>query len=605
MAGTTYEYIINLRDKMSGVLRKTGTAGAETLNRLTQQQEKLNASTKRSEGMFSSLGGTLAKLGMGFSAFRIGKTIFSAGADIEQTRVSFEVLLGSLEKGNDLIAKIRDYGATSPYESKGLQDNAKMMLGFGVAAEKVMPTMKMLGDVAMGNQEKMNALTLAFSQVSSAGKLQGQDLLQMINAGFNPLSMMADDLSKKLGITQVAAMQNLRKEMEKGNITAQMMEATFIKATSEGGRFFNMAEKQGQTLNGRFSTLKDNIAMMWTEFGESANGGFKKAVEKLITLTDYVRAHVADIVSFFSKVFTVIGNVFSAIYKVVTWWFEALNKGNPIVILFTAVMTGALVALAAYNVYMTTMAAVTKVWTAVQAAFNAVMTMNPVYLIISGIVALIAAIGYVIYKTDGWGKTWNNVMQYIKHSFEQAGAFLNLKWLQVQNTFLSGFELIQKGWYKLQSLWDKDAANAGLSALNGQGNARAEAILSAKGKVSELASARKQMKVMELSWNNKTIGDMVGGIKESLGLNTPAMAGAGSAGTTGLGATDSTIDGLSTGIADGGNRPTNITINLHNLVESLNITSSTIKEGANEIETQVREALLRVLNSANGVAYGN
>lgn len=607
MAGsTTYQYILSLQDKMSGVLRSVGAAGSSTFQRMQAQQAALQNSTQKTGGMLGGLAGTIAKLGLGFSAFQLGKKIFNAGADIEQTRVAFEVLLGSVEKGNALILKIRDYAVASPYESKALQANAKMMLGYNIAGDKVMGTMKMLGDIAMGNEEKMSSLTLAYSQAMSAGKLNGQDLLQMISAGYNPLSQMAADMSKQTGMSQANAMLSLRKQMEAGKISAAMLEAAFKKATSQGGRFYQMAEKQGRTLNGRFSTLKDNIGIIFTDLGEKANNGFSRAVEKLITMTEYVRAHMTEIIAALTKVFKAVYSIFRGAYDSLNWFFSALNRGNPIIIGFTAILVGATVALAAFKIYSLGVIAIIKIATAVQAAYNAVMAMNPIYLIIAAIVALIAAIAFVIYKTDGWGKTWSNTMDYIKLTFNQAGAWLELKWLQISDTFMSGFELIQKGWYKLQSLWDSDAANKGLSTLQDQSNARAEAILAAKNKVDAMAGARKQMKVMELTWNNKTLKDLVTGMKENLGLpGTTAAAGSGMAGAgSTLGGTDATISDLGTGIADGGNRPTNITINLKSLVESLNITSQNLKEGANEIESQVREALLRVLNSANGVAYG-
>ena len=81
------------------------------------------------------------------------------------------------------------------------------MLGFGIAQEKVMPTLSAIGDLAMGNKDKMSSLTLAYSQMSSTGKLMGQDLLQMINAGFNPLNEISKNTGKSIGV--------LKKEMEK------------------------------------------------------------------------------------------------------------------------------------------------------------------------------------------------------------------------------------------------------------------------------------------------------------------------------------------------------------------------------------------------------
>src|SRR5690606_25401177 len=96
---------------------------------------------------------------------------------------------------------------------------------------------KAIGDIAMGDANKMNSLTLAYSQMTSTGKLMGQDLLQMINAGFNPLNEISKKTGKSIG--------DLKKEMEQGKISANMVEKAFIGATSEGGQFYMMAEKMG------------------------------------------------------------------------------------------------------------------------------------------------------------------------------------------------------------------------------------------------------------------------------------------------------------------------------------------------------------------------
>ena len=95
---------------------------------------------------------------------------------------------------------------------------------------------------------------------------------------------------------------------------------------------------------------------------------------------------------------------------------------------------------------------------------------------------------------------------------------------------------------------------------------------------------------------------MTAGLKKQLGMDAavPGTTGGLAAGTGG-----NSVDSTSKGISEGGSRPTNINITLGNLVETLTITPANMSEGAAELEQKVREALLRVLNSANGVAYGN
>jgi tape measure domain-containing protein len=179
-----------------------------------------------------------------------GKAIKN-GIQQEMQTTSFEVLLGSADAAKKLVDDIKTYAAKTPFEKAGLGQAAQLMLGYGIAQDKVMPNMKMLGDIAMGDANKLQSLTLAFSQVQSTGRLTGNDLLQMINAGFNPLGTISEQTGKTVG--------ELKKEMEKGAISAQMVEQAFKSATGPGGKFNNMAEKMSQTLGGKLSTLMDSF----------------------------------------------------------------------------------------------------------------------------------------------------------------------------------------------------------------------------------------------------------------------------------------------------------------------------------------------------------
>lgn len=185
----------------------------------------------------------------------------TAYADFEQAEVSFEVLLGSAEKAKQMIEDLRVFGATTPLEFTGLQKNAQLLLNFGTEAERILPTLKMIGDISGGNAQKMDSLTLAFAQMSSTGRLMGQDLLQMINAGFNPLQIISEQTGKSIG--------DLKKEMEQGAISSEMVADAFATATSEGGRFFEMLEKQSEKTAGKLSNFNDNITLIQQSTGEA------------------------------------------------------------------------------------------------------------------------------------------------------------------------------------------------------------------------------------------------------------------------------------------------------------------------------------------------
>jgi tape measure domain-containing protein len=173
---------------------------------------------------------------------------------MEQTLASFQTMLGgSKEKADAMVTTLQKMASTTPFETTELAKGATTLMGFGIEASKVESTLRMLGDVSQGNKERFNSLTLAFAQVQSAGKLTGQDLLQMINAGFNPLQTISDQTGKSLAV--------LKDEMSKGAISADMVTQAFQGATSAGGLFYGAMEKQSKTFEGQMSTLQDAISM--------------------------------------------------------------------------------------------------------------------------------------------------------------------------------------------------------------------------------------------------------------------------------------------------------------------------------------------------------
>lgn len=582
MASTTYQYILDLKDKMSGSLKKAGVEGSKTYDQLQRQQERLNDTAR---GFTSILG----KIGIAFGAFELGKKIITAGADIESTRASFEVLLGSIEKGNEMIAAIKSYGALSPYEAKGLMENAKLMLAFGINQEKVLPTMQMLGDVAMGNQEKMNSLTLAYAQMSATGRLMGQDLLQMINAGFNPLQIMAENVAKTTGVTMPQAMIQLKKAMEDGKISAAMVEGAFRQVTEEGGKFFNMAERQGQTVAGRWSTLIDNINQIFTNFGEQTNSTVGRLIESMIRFVEWVGKNQETLMSLGKAALWVAGTI--AVYRGVMLAQLAITK---LAVFWQAVQ---LVSINVLGDGFLTASVAQKVFAAGQWAINAAMSANPIGLIIAGVAALTAGIIYA-YNKFGWFRgailaSWeaikgfgNIIKEYVVDRIK--GLISGL------GSIAEAIGLLFKG--KFSAAYD--AAKEGAAGIFGI-EAKANAINNAK-KVGEQIGAAYKKGVGEVQAKNTA------GVKNGKAASATAAGtvGAGGAGTAGL-----EIPGVgkdtAKGISEGGSRPTNVNITLGNLVETLNINTTTMKEGTVELEQKVREALLRVLNSANGVAYGN
>ena len=202
--------------------------------------------------------------------------MISVRQSIEQSEAALTSFLGSKEKADQMMESFKQMAATTPIDLETLSSSTQTMLGFGVSAETAGKMMHVLGDISGGNTQKFQSLSLAFSQMSSAGRLMGQDLLQMINAGFNPLTEMSRQTGKSIA--------ELKEEMSKGAISSQQVTEAFISATEEGGRFHGMLKAQSQGLAGSFAKLKGAMNGMYNELGKESEGAIKGAVDLAASL---------------------------------------------------------------------------------------------------------------------------------------------------------------------------------------------------------------------------------------------------------------------------------------------------------------------------------
>lgn len=203
-------------------------------------------------------------------AIQFAKSVVDVRGEIEALNISFETLVGK-DRAKALFSQIRTFAVNTPLLLNDLAKGAQMLLSFDVPAERVMTILKQIGDVSMGDPQKFNSLTLAFSQMFSTGKLMGQDLLQMINAGFNPLTVMAEKTGKTVA--------QLKKEMEGGSISAEMVAKAFADATGEGGKFNGMLEKQSKGIQGLKSNFQGAWDDMLNDLGEKSQGFISSSIQ--------------------------------------------------------------------------------------------------------------------------------------------------------------------------------------------------------------------------------------------------------------------------------------------------------------------------------------
>ncbi|WP_311776993.1 phage tail protein [Trueperella abortisuis] len=196
------------------------------------------------------IGRAIASIGRGMAgALKEG---VEYNARMEQYTTSFTTMLGDQARAQQLVNDLKVEAAKTPFGMEDLASNMQTLLSFGMSLEDAQKHLHEIGDISQGDAVKMESLTLAFAQMSSTGKLTGQDLLQMINAGFNPLEEISRKTGKSIG--------ELKEEMAQGAISADMVADAFASATAEGGRFYGAMEAQSQTFSGQLATMQDGIA---------------------------------------------------------------------------------------------------------------------------------------------------------------------------------------------------------------------------------------------------------------------------------------------------------------------------------------------------------
>lgn len=208
--------------------------------------------------------GSLAKGGLSVLAGAIGSVTAALGAgavagmkynaSIETYQTSFEVMTGSAEKAAEVVERLKKVGAETPFELPDLADTTQLLMNYGLTADEAMDKMMMLGDISQGSADKMSRIAMAYGQMSSAGKVQLEDIKQMIEAGFNPLQEISESTGE--------SMSSLYDRISKGTISVDEITASMERATSAGGKYHQSMQKQSQTFSGMISTLKDNAQQL-------------------------------------------------------------------------------------------------------------------------------------------------------------------------------------------------------------------------------------------------------------------------------------------------------------------------------------------------------
>lgn len=341
------------------------------------------------------------------AASELGKVVQSGvdyNASMESYLTNFKVMLGNEELAAAKISELRKMAASTPFALSDLTEGTQTLLQFGIAADDTTDVLKQLGDISLGNADKLQTLVRAYGKMSSAQKVTLENVNMMIDAGFNPLNQICEATGE--------SMSDLYKRISDGRVSFEELQYAVQAATSEGGQFYNGMLEASQTFSGRMSTLKDNVAALT---GELTSGLFAALGDLVVKLNDVVTsfldsdekmAQLKDTIGIATSVVAAAGAAFLA-YK----GYVALATAAEVA--HTVATTAMTAANAAAEAGATGLALA-------QAALNAVISANPVALLVSALAALATGLVTAYKTSETFRNTVNSAFSTVKNIAQSA-----------------------------------------------------------------------------------------------------------------------------------------------------------------------------------------
>lgn len=266
---------------------------------ITADSKGFEGSLSRANGSISRLGGGISGLTAGLARMAgpiaalgglaggiagLGKALKGA-ADLESTSVAFRTLVGDAEQADAVLQRIRDLGASTPFEFPELAAAGQKLIAFGTAADEVPAALGRIGDVASGVGAGVGEIAEIFGKAQVAGTLYAEDINQLVGRGIPVIQ----EFAKQLGVSE----SEVKKMASEGKISFSMLDQAFSDLTGEGGKFHNMMAEQSQTTNGLLSTLRDNVNNVFVAIGQPINEALKPYLEEAIAIVQRLGTGIA------------------------------------------------------------------------------------------------------------------------------------------------------------------------------------------------------------------------------------------------------------------------------------------------------------------------
>jgi tape measure domain-containing protein len=193
-------------------------------------------------------------------------------AQIESYRVGLTNMLGDAQAANEAMAAIQEDAARTPFSVDSLTQANQLLISAGENAGYSRKVIMALGDAVSatgGGNAELSRMAANLQQIANVGKASAIDIKQFAYAGINVYQVLADYTGKTV------------QEVQNMTISYDLLSNALIAASEEGGRYYNAMDTQSQTMNGRVSTLKDNVSQLAGLLTGDLSSGIGVAIGKL------------------------------------------------------------------------------------------------------------------------------------------------------------------------------------------------------------------------------------------------------------------------------------------------------------------------------------
>lgn len=364
-----------------------GAAGGATVSIVIRAVDKFSGTLTQAQKSMAKVGAAVTAVGIAGAAAVSG--LVKMAGQFEQTQIAFTTMLGSATEANKLLKDLADFAARTPFTIPGIEKNAKLLLGMGVAADDMIPTLKVLGDVSAGLSVPLDRIALNFGQIRVQGKLTGRELRDFAVAGVPLVAELAKNFN--LAEKEIAAM------VSRGEIGFKDVEEAFFTMTGEGGKFFDLMDAQSKTFLGQVSNIQDSFIKLARIMGELFLPAASFVADKLAILVGWFEQHptIATVAAVLLAVATALALIVGPILILVAMLpliiagFATLSAVTLPMTLAIAGITAAVIALIAAGVFLI------KEWDNVKIAIAEIWN-TIVESIGKGVNAVIRAINFII-----------------------------------------------------------------------------------------------------------------------------------------------------------------------------------------------------------------